>query len=235
MYRAVVLCIVYCAIRFKSVHSSQNSTLCQFLKVLPSPLFLTARLNEEELLAWPVSTLRSSRQPTVTASFGLLSQNAFSISSPDLRELLWTPTVFSGLVVSIWRPKLRRLFIDCHTLRPLSMPLPKTVPISVCAFHSVSTARFANISLQASRTFRRRQRGSQHGSLSPDRRCITIIIVSFRGAHRCQQNITSRNYFCKLFLTSRYGRFMDFVKLPRPATALNKLLDLNISSVVYVG
>lgn len=47
-----------------------------------------------------------------------------------------------------YRPKLRCLFTDCqNTLRPQSMPLPKTVPISVCAFHSVSTARFANISV----------------------------------------------------------------------------------------
>lgn len=102
MYRAFAF--LYCLVchMFQVCTSKSNSTLCRLFKVLPSPLLVTARLNEEEPLAWPVSTLRSSRQPTVTASSGLLSQkNAFSISSPDLRELLWTPTVFSGLLVCI--------------------------------------------------------------------------------------------------------------------------------------
>lgn len=229
MYRDVAF--MYCLVCqcFKSVRPSSNSTLCRLLKVLPSPLLLTegwmkrSRLHGLCLLYAPHVNQQLPHPPDSSA------KNAFSISSPDLRELLWTPTVFSGLLV-LYRPKLRRLFINCHTSCPQSMPLPKTVPISVCAFHSVPTVRFANISLQASPTFRRSQRGHNMEVWTS----IDVVLLLGR-AQMSTKKYTSRNYFCKLFLTSRYGRFMDFVKLPRPATALNKLLELNISPIVFVG
>lgn len=169
--------------------------LCRLLKVLPSPLLLTERLNEEEPLAWPVSTLRSSRQPTVTASTGLLSQKKrfFYLFSRSP----WTVMDSDRLqrTSRLYRPKLRCLFINCHTLRPQSMPLPKTVPISVCAFHSVPTARFANISLQASPTFRRSQRGHNMEVWAS----IDVVLLLGRAQMSTKKNIHQEIIFVSYF------------------------------------
>lgn len=167
-----------------------------------------------------LSTLRSSPQPTVTASThppDSSAQNAFSISSRALRELLRTPTVYNGLSRFYPVSELRRLFINSVHCATATLHVHRACPcqrqcpfLSAHFICSVSIASFANISLQASRTFRRSQRGRDMEVWAPIRRGITVIIASFRGVRRCQQKYTSRNYFCKLFLTSRYGRFMDF-------------------------
>lgn len=82
-------------------------------------------------------------------------------------------------------------------------PCQRQCPFLSVHFVSFPQLGFANISLQASRNLPQRSMGSQHGSLGPDKRCITII-VSFRWhAQMSTEKNTLRNYFCKLFLTFR--------------------------------
>lgn len=160
--------------------------------MLPSPLLVTARLNEEEPLAWPVSTLRSSRQPTVTASSGLLSQKK---------------TLFLSLL---------QISVNCYGLRPSSADFSFVSSKALSSFYQLShfastehalakdgahfclrisfcfsTARFANISLQASPTFRRSQRGHNMEVWAS----IDVVLLLGRA-----QMSTKKIYIKKLFL-----------------------------------
>lgn len=117
-------------------------------------------------------------------------KNAFSISSPDLRELLWTPTVFSGLLVCIVQSFV--VFLSTVTLCVhRACPCQRRSPFLSAHFIPFSTARFANISLQASPTFRRSQRGHNMEVWAS----IDVVLLLGRA-----QMSTKKIYIKKLFL-----------------------------------